>query len=451
VSILLLAVFNLLRPFVKTDISYLIFAAAVMVFVSGLPKMGKSFKTITAVFSLSGAALLFYGQQPFFVWATAFNSMTNVVTILVVMQMFSVPMEVGNYDTAVQYMLNKAIKSKSTLFLVTTAVTHIFTSFLMFGSIPIVVSLLNNMVKNSVIHYKRFIAMAASRGYALTSLWAPGAINLFLVVEATNVSWLEIFIPGLILGIIGIVTSYLLERNGILTPKYNGEQTDTAIEKETVTRFKARVIGGVVLCLIIATMVLDYVKIGSSSTRIALAGTGVISLWMFSLRKKTAFNRTLKKYWQEGLLKPVDTTILFLAMGLFSTAIAKAGVLDVVQFYLQNAANILGLYSVVLLPLLIILTSLIGIHPFISLVLVGQVLTSLHLPLTSVTLALCLALGGSISYMASPFAGVILILAKYIGCTTRDITLRWNWKFCLLYYLEGILFACLWGQYFYSM
>lgn len=63
------------------------------------------------------------------------------------------------------------------------------------------------------------------------------------------------------------------------------------------------------------------------------------------------------------------------------------------------------------------------------------------------SIALCLALGGSISYMISPLAGVILILAEYIGCTTRDITLRWNWRFCLLYYLEGILFACFWSQY----
>lgn len=39
-------------------------------------------------------------------------------------------------------------------------------------------------------------------------------------------------------------------------------------------------------------------------------------------------------------------------------------------------------------------------------------MTSLQLSLTFVTLALCLALGGLISYMVSPFAGVILILTK---------------------------------------
>lgn len=63
-------------------------------------------------------------------------------------------------------------------------------------------------------------------------------------------------------------------------------------------------------------------------------------------------------------MKTVDTTILFLSMGLFSTAIAKAGVLGIVQAYLQSAADTLGLYSVILLPLLMILTSFSGIHPF---------------------------------------------------------------------------------------
>jgi hypothetical protein len=106
----------------------------------------------------------------------------------------------------------------------------------------------------------------------------------------------------------------------------------------------------------------------------------------------------------------------------------------------------MGVFSIVMLPLIIIVASLIGIHPFISIIMVGQVLTSLQLPVAPVTVALCLALGGSVSYAASPFAGVIFTLAKYADCSPRNIAFKWNWRFCSILFVEGILFAYLWGR-----
>lgn len=49
-------------------------------------------------------------------------------------------------------------------------------------------------------------------------------------------------------------------------------------------------------------------------------------------------------------------------------------------------------------------------------------------------MALCLAVGGSISYMVSPFAGVIMTIAKFVNAKAQDVAIRWNWILSIVYF-----------------
>lgn len=208
IAVWVLVGLHLMKPFVPVDLTMIIGVFAALVILSGLTVMGKSYKKVTLIFLLSGSAMLVYFGEPVAVWLTAAGTLTNVIAILVMMQTFSIPIQVGRYNAAIRYWLNRSIKNEGGLFLFTTAATHVFTSFLMFGAIPVMVSLMEQTLKSRVRNYEKFMATATSRGYALASLWAPGAINLFLVVEATNVDWSAVFVPGVILSLIGVFVSY---------------------------------------------------------------------------------------------------------------------------------------------------------------------------------------------------------------------------------------------------
>jgi hypothetical protein len=43
------------------------------------------------------------------------------------------------------------------------------------------------------------------------TLWAPGAATIFLISTVTQVSWTRLFLPCLILGLLGLVLAYLME------------------------------------------------------------------------------------------------------------------------------------------------------------------------------------------------------------------------------------------------
>ncbi len=433
--------------FAQRDLTEVIGVCAVLIVLSGMTVMGKNYKKATLIFLLSGSAILIYFGSALGVWLTAAGTLTNVIAILVMMQTFAIPIQAGEYNTAIRYWLDHFFKSEGGLFLFTTAATHVFTSFLMFGAIPVMVSLMEQPLKRRVSNYERFMATATSRGYALASLWAPGAINLFLVVQATNVSWSAVFVPGVLLSLIGVLVSCFLETKCLASFRQGRSEPLGIIGAADKQQNYGRAVHiiWVVLGLILFTLVLDKMHIGNSSQRIILAGSLVVSSWMALFIRQPILKIAIKNYWKNGVIKAGDLAPFFIAMGIFSTALEQGGILGMIQIHLQGLGSLLGPFSIVMIPLLVIGAAVIGIHPFITIVMFGKILTLLQLPVSSTTIALCLALGGSISYMVSPFAGVIMTIAKFVGAKASDVAITWNWVYSLVYFVIGICFAYLWG------
>ncbi|QGG49427.1 hypothetical protein [Heliorestis convoluta] len=446
IALFALAGMHLAKPFVGVDLTIPLFVVTVLVFITGIQIMDKGFRLITFIFLGIGILLLFWYDHSFITWAQAANSLTNVVAIVAIMQLFAIPITIGEYDKAIRYWISRSSQGEKGLFLLTTTGTHFLTSLLMFGSIPVMISILGNTLKNCVSHYQKFIATATSRGYGLAALWAPGAINLFLVMQATGVAWSSIVLPGLLLAFIGIFLSYFLEKK--LSFASNNE-APIQIDQGNLPRREARnkiVHLIVVLASLIAFVVLfDQRNIGAATNRVMLAVALVTLLWTILHLSKPSFSETLRNYWNKDALKTIDLAPFLIAMGLFSGALEQSGFMIILQYTLQSYVNGLGLSAVAVIPLAIIATSLVGIHPFITIVMFGKILTPIELPFSDISLALCLALGGSISYIISPFAGVTIAIAKYLDSSIRDVSIRWNWLFVLLYFIVGVLFAYYWG------
>jgi hypothetical protein len=424
------------------------FFVAFTLLATSLTLMGKGFKRITMTFLAVGAGLLLYSESPISAWIAAALSMKNLIAIVAVLQLFAIPIEVGKYNTAVRYWLEKSVKRESTLFLFATVSTHLFSSILLFGTVPVMVSLLGDTLKHRASHYERFMSGAIIRGYALVVLWAPGAIILLLVVQAARVAWIDLLLPGLLLSLIGIITSVVLESRLSLLDSLKPETAvrTTPVISKTVARNKVYQMLIVVLSFVFLTAILEKMNFGLYAGRVLFAGFVIALVWTAAFVKRPDFRETLNNYWQRELLKTVDLVPLFFSLGIFSTAIEKAGLIALIQPGLQHSINTMGAFSMAALPVFMILCAMGGVHPYVSIVLIAKVLTSLQLPIAPVPLALCLSVGAVISFILSPFAGMVLTLAKFINCRTVDIAFRWNWIFSLIFFGEGIVFAYCWSR-----
>ncbi len=412
---------------------------------SGLFLMSGGFRKAAIVFLVAGVGLLAWTRQPLAVWLRSINSMTNTVAIMVAMQTLSIPVAMGRYEGSIRRWAERRFRSSGSLFLFSTFITHVLTSFLMLGVIPFSMTLLGSTIKSRTREPDRFLAAAISRGYVLAALWAPGAINLYLVVQATGVAWSAILLPGIVLALLGLGLSFWMEtgKRAYLRDSELLGARRTSIRFGIPRRSAAVLIAAVAIVSFV--LLLERFGIGSGYTRIMLTGCGAAVAWTLILFNKDNFRNAAKDYWESGLLKVRDMGPFFVAMGIFSGALESSGLLDRAMPTIQAGASGLGAAAVVVVPLVIVGLSLVGLHPFITIVLFGKILSHAGLPLPPLTIALSLAVGGAASYMISPFAGIIMSISRYTGAKASDVAIRWNWKFSLLFFGLGVVFALLWG------
>lgn len=458
----------LFAPGAKAVLSILMAVASLAVLVPGLFLMGKGFRKATFVFLGAGVLILAATGQPFSAWIQAVNSMTNTVAIMVTLQLFTIPVAAGRYDEAIKSWADRALKGRGSLFAFSTLITHLFASFLMLGSIPVSMALVGPTVKARMDRYERFLAAAVTRGYVLAALWAPGAINMYLVVQATGLAWSQILFPGFLMAAGGLAISLLLEsrKGGLIRPA--GEESASVpergagrppIEEPAMTRAEGDaalrhmviVAAGIVACV----YALEKLKVGVGYSRIMLSGGFVSLLWIafLLLRRRDAglVGRLVaagRICWTDGMMKITDIGPFFVSMGIFSSALERSGALDAAIPVFSAAFSALGIVSVAVLPLLIIGLALVGMHPFITTVMFGQILIRAGLPLTTLTIALSLASGAGAAYMVAPMGGIIMSVARYTSTTAMDVALRWNWKFVTLFCGFAILFSYAWGTLF---
>jgi hypothetical protein len=436
------------------------FLASLAMLIPGLFLMSKSFRNAAYIFLAMGVGILVWTRQPFEVWMSSFSGMTNTVAIMVALQLFSVPVSAGRYDRAIESWAARHIKSRRALFVFSTFVPHIFASFLMLGAIPVSISLLGPAIEARVDDHERFLSTAMSRGYVLAVIWAPGAINLFLVVQATGVAWSSILLPGFLLALCGLGVSILMEsgKNGVIRESRGLSGEPGAGMPALVPALAAKAenkairrIFYVALGIVIGVLALEALKIGVGYSRILIAGTALSLIWIAvtagdpEVRARSGVREGFAEYWRNGILKVSDIGPFFVAMGVFSGAIQASGYLDAIAPALRASTQFLGVWSVFLLPLVIIGLSLIGLHPIMTIVLFGTVLAKADMPVPPLAIALALATGGAASYMISPFAGIIMTLAKYTRSSAWRIAVRWNGAFSLAFYAMGIAFSLAWG------
>ncbi len=448
--------------------------ASVAVLIPGLSLVSAGFKKATIIFLIAGAVILLVTGQPFYEWVIAINSMTNTVAIMVAMQLIAIPISIGRYDEHISNWANQHARGNTALFSFSTLVTHLFASFLNMGAIPLSINLMGKTIRSRLPEESadRFLSVTVSRGYVLAALWAPPAINLYLVGQATGISWSQLLVPGILLAMIGFGLSYWTElRNGVIAENSekaeganvppiahaqndfcNNDNHSEVFHASKISRAAERTENAAMLHVAIAALsivgivfFLEKAGIGAGYTRIMLAGVIVSAIWSLALHDSCRFRAAVHEYWDDGLLKVRDMGPFFVAMGIFSRSLQSSGTLDAIAPFIQHSAEQLGLFAVMLLPLVMIGLSVIGFHPFITIVLFGTILAATPIKLPMLSIALSLAVGGAASYMISPFAGIIMSISRYTGAKASQISIKWNGIYSIAFFIVGVLFAIGWG------
>ena len=430
------------NPLLPTDLSSLTGFLGLLVMISAIPLVKPSYGKPALVFLiLSFGLMLRYHIAPG-ILITGINSMLSIVSIMTALQLFIIPIRAGGYDQVLERYLKGRFSSESSLYVFISLIAHMVGSFMLFGTVPMLYAFFGKPLKEMVREPDRFAVTAIGRSFTLATLWAPGAVSVVLTLESTGADWIKVLLVGIILAVLGLVTSVGIESATVFKgkklekpPMIHGENSK-GDNLKILTLF---LIAGVLLGGI---LILDMFHLLSGSGRVIAVGVITAAVWMAVHSRGNNLKTHLGEYWHKSLSVVPDLAAMFLSMGIFTAVIRECPFMQSIQDGILSLTGLLGPFSFLILTPFIVLLSLTGIHPFIGVVFMGTLLSS-ALPEQSTMIALALLLGSAVSYSLSPFAGSLITLARFARCSPATAAFTWNGLFSLIFLAEG--FALLTG------
>ncbi len=411
-------------------------AAAAAVLLLDLPFMGKTFRLPAWIFFLLGAAVLLFCRAPLSQWEQGLSSMMKTVVILVVMQGLALAMRRGGYEQAAAECLCGRSGSLAGLFCLILLLSHLLAGVMSLGCVVVILAAISPAVRQRLPDSRRFLAASLSWGYCTLFLWAPGTVTVLMSMQVFDLDWQSYFPPAFALSLLGLALGA-----GIAHFRFRGQSLASA-GTETVSPGawrKLRRLAGVLAVIVAAVALLERLGFSTSIGRLLVTILTVTAVWLTAQGRVPEAPPLLRQWWQDYLPKNQDLAAFFLSMGVFSAAIQYSGFGDRLTELCAGHSGLLGPLVLPLLPLAIVAFSLVGLHPFVSVLMVGPILAGLPLPVTPLQLGLAMSLGCCLSYMLSPFAGLILTLSHELQEPPLRMCLRANLPFAIPYYLLATL------------
>jgi len=408
-------------------------AAAAVILALNLPYIGKTFKAPAWIFFIIGAVILLAARAPVSQWEYGMNSMLKTVVILISVQSLSLAISRGGYEKAVSDCLGCGSGKVWPLYCLLMVISHILASVMSLGCVPIIIAAILPAIQGKMDNEKDFIVGAVTCGYCTLFLWAPGTVTVLMSMQVFDIGWKEYFMPAFALAVFGMVLA-----GGVSWFKYHGKKLKADGSGRQTDIKAVKKIGELVLVMAIIVLgigVLEKIKYSTSIGRLLIVTLLVSFIWLILQTGRSSFKEVLRQWWNEKLEKNDDLSAFFLSMGVFSAAISYSGAESLMVKLCGSFPMLFQTGALWTLPLIIVILSLIGIHPFVSVLMVGPIMAGMALPYSHLQMGLAMSLGCCVSYMISPFAGLILTLSSKIKEKPVHICFNVNLMFAIIYYI----------------
>lgn len=267
---------------------------------------------------------------------------------------------------------------------------------------------------------------AISRGYAALSLWSPMYSNMSIVLGMYgDVRWIQVlplaFLVSLFLIALGVVLEAL---NRLKYPVREG----SAISALSVLRESVPVV--LTMLCFVALMVCCSEALNLPISALIISGAPLVA-WALNVacgteiqhRWKFAVRTMRQDLIQQRLI--AGEVMLFIASGCAGVVLSQAIPVEWAAAVAQLAGNSVYL-SVLLLIMGIVLLSGAAIHPMLSAIVVGTMLSPDLLELPSLLHVCAVLIGWGLAITVTPFSVISLMAARFSGMSVIEISLKNN-------------------------
>ncbi|MDU8913498.1 hypothetical protein [Aestuariicoccus sp. MJ-SS9] len=269
---------------------------------------------------------------------------------------------------------------------------------------------------------------ALLRGFAWSVTWSPTAFAPLIVAElmpgVERSAWIGY---GLALFAALMALGWLEDRIRFRAYKPKGLRQPMPFPRTAAARFAATT------CWFLALVVAFVWAFGESAVFGVLAACPVMVIgWLIAQGGTTALPARLRRIAGTELPGSVNVAITLACSGYIGRA--AAGLTPAAE--VAEALGLAGMPDWLLLasiPSFLTLISLLALSPTMMAVFMGSFFAALpEMPADATLLAFSISCGWAVSMTFSPFATVVLVIARASGLPARRLTWGWNLQFTLM-------------------
>ncbi|ACB85755.1 hypothetical protein [Natranaerobius thermophilus] len=443
--------------FVYPELHILTSAFCLFALIIFLPSVRGITLGLSLSFIVLGILVLLGEGAPLVSYFSSLRRMANILTMVTLIKVLGIPMDLGGYSSEIKSFVNREIKGEGFLYIIATVIAYMIGVSIVVASVPVVYYTIERAVRSVSRTPEKFLSMAIKRGLFLALLWTPASPLMAVSLDASGASWANVFFPCIVVSILGLLLALIIYRPGRSTETSNtitesqashlaSYQFESESQQGTLSIFASSLIKKLIIILFSLILILVFLE--------ALLPFGMLDLvivvaiifaggWSLALNQGRAFYIKSKELFYDSLPNYGQQVVLFLGAGFFAGAIGESDQLmaNFLEIIISGTGTVGILY---LIPVLIILLAITGIHPLITITVLGEGLGALGNAVPVSYLGFAFVLGGALALLISPFSAATLITAELVHRTPFKVGVVWNGLFGIYVLIIGLLALTYW-------
>ena len=407
-------IFYLIKPYagVKDLVNYAIIIAVIL----SVPFIGWGTRIICLGLFILGTYLIITAGAGWEYCVKAMGKNADLVALLIVVPLLGVSLKLGDYLYVLDAIVPKFMLKRYQMYWVPTLLSHVLGMLMSVGAIAFTYEI---TARGKVRYYTDVLTKSISRGFVATLLWSPNMISTALVLKNLNLPWSKYALSGVLFAAISLCLGYFIEQ---AKGKYNSEQKmTTETEMHAVDKVKLMQLFLYVFIFLLIITLIELKTNISVIKAIPIVALILPTVWLCLIGKKSTIKNGYLEYFRSKANKYDVEVVLFVAAGFFSSALILSGWSEKLCHYIIEYFG----YSTILITLVIfatvLLTSLVGIHPMVSVSTLAASLDASTLGFNPALLALVLIGSWSAGIIVSPLSGTNLILSGLTKKTPVEV------------------------------
>ncbi|MBM7553722.1 hypothetical protein [Thalassobacillus pellis] len=433
----------LLKLFIDNQIItvFLGFLSILILFIS-FRGANRTFQYISIFFLLAGTALFIrldfsLLELPYFMTSSAL-----LLSLLYFLPCMDQLIRAGGYDDELKKLLHFRTSNLGELYTRSSLIGYVLCLFVFFSAITIVHDVVKEVtpkMERDVI--QRLTSESVLRSFALANVWSPIEIFLALTITITGVDFFHILPWALLFSLsllcVDWVKGWLKYRN----VSFNASDPPTKeIDQKDLFYKIGNLFFMLFLFILSAAGVETWLKI-SYFNAVILTIFPFTLLWAGLIGKFKAFVNQLKQSWSIQVNGLQNLMLLFLSLGFFGVMFEQSSLSGIVKQPIQNLAE-WPLILFLSIQIISLSFSLIGIHPLVTITLMGTFVQPILTELNPLSIALVLLTSTLASDAAGTFNTTVSIMSQ-LTCRNPYRITKWNIWFALGFGTAGSLLAWL--------